>query len=128
MGPNFHRILRTRKYCLLLSPTRRGRTGPKGPSKELVAAIVETKQRNPVWGYPRIAQQTGPTFDIQIDKDVVRRVLAAHYRPAPDSSGPSWLTSLEYAKDSLWSIDLFGCEAAILRSHWVLAVMDQYTR
>ena len=29
---------------------------------------------------------------------------------------------------SLWSIDLFRCESAILRSHWVLVVMDHYTR
>ena len=44
------------------------------------------------------------------------------------SGGPSWLTFLGHAKDSLWSIDLFRCESAILRSHWVLVVMDQYTR
>ena len=25
-------------------------------------------------------------------------------------------------------MDLFRCESAILRSHWVLVVMDQYTR
>jgi len=31
-------------------------------------------------------------------------------------------------KDRLWSIDLFRCESATLRSHWVLVVMDQYTR
>ena len=31
-------------------------------------------------------------------------------------------------KDSLWSMDLFRCESATLRSHWVLVVMDQYTR
>ena len=125
---DFHRILRNRKYRLLFSPKRRGRTGPKGPSTELVEAIVKMKQRNPVWGCPRIAQQIGLTFDIQIDKDVVRRVLATHYRPEPDSNGPSWLTFLGHAKDSLWSIDSFRCESAILRSHWVLVVMDQYTR
>ncbi len=50
---DFHRILRPRKYRLLFSPKRRGRTGPKGPSTELVDAIVEMKQRNPVWGCPR---------------------------------------------------------------------------
>ena len=31
-------------------------------------------------------------------------------------------------KDSLWSIDLFSCESATLRAHWVLVVMDQFTR
>ena len=46
----------------------------------------------------------------------------------PHSRGPSWLTFLGHTKDSLWSIDLFRCESALLRSHWVLVVMDQYTR
>jgi len=31
-------------------------------------------------------------------------------------------------KDSLWSLDLFRCESATLRTYWVLVVMDQYTR
>ena len=31
-------------------------------------------------------------------------------------------------KDSLWSIDLFRCDSLILKSHWVLVAMDQYTR
>ena len=124
---NFHRTLRQRKYRLLFSPKRR-RTGPKGPAKALVAAIVEMKRRNPTWGCPRIAQQIALAFAVDIDKDVVRRVLATHYRPDPGGSGPSWLTFLGHAKDGLWSIDLFRCESAILRSHWVLVVMDQYTR
>jgi hypothetical protein len=40
--------------------------------------------------------------------------------PGKDSSGPSWLTFLGHMKDSLWSIDLFTCESATLRTHWVL--------
>ena len=123
----FHRALRTRKYRWLFSPTRR-RTGPQGPSKALVDAIVDMKRRNPRWGCPRIAQQIALAVAVDIDKDVVRRVLATHDRPAPHSGGPSWLTFLGHAKDSLWSIDLFRCESAILRSHWVRVVMDQYTR
>jgi putative transposase len=59
---------------------------------------------------------------------VVRRILAARYQPKPNSAGPSWLTVLGHAKDSLWSLDLFRCESAILRTHWVLVVMDQCTR
>jgi hypothetical protein len=60
-------------------------------------------------------------------KDLVRRVLAKHYRPTPDDNGPSWLTFIGHAKDSLWSIDLFRCESILLNTHWVLVVMDQFT-
>ena len=59
---------------------------------------------------------------------MVRRVLASHYRPTPGSDGPSWLTLLGHMKDSLWSIDFFRCESATLRSHWVLMVMDHWSR
>ena len=65
---------------------------------------------------------------IPIDKDVVRRILARQYQPEPASGGPSWLTFIGHMKDSLWSLDLFRCESATLRTHWVLVVMDQFTR
>jgi putative transposase len=32
------------------------------------------------------------------------------------------------AKDSLWSVGLFHCESLILKTHWVMVVMDQFTR
>jgi putative transposase len=117
-----------RKYRTLFSTNRRRKPGPKGPSMELVRVVVEMKHRNPNWGCPRIAQQITLAFNIQIDKDVIRRILARQYRPLQYSDGPSWLTFLGHMKDSLWSIDLFRCESAMLRSHWVLVVMDQYTR
>jgi transposase InsO family protein len=93
-----------------------------------MAALVEMKRRNPRWGCPRIAQQIALAFGIVLDKDVVRRILSVHYRPESDSAGPSWLTVLGHAQDSLWSCDLFRCESASLRTHWVLVVMDQFTR
>ena len=31
-------------------------------------------------------------------------------------------------KDSLWSVDLFRCESIFLKTHWVMVVMDQFTR
>jgi putative transposase len=104
---SLHQALRNRKYQLLFSPKRRRRPGPKGPSRELIEAVVQTKQRNPTWGSPRIAQQITLAFGIPIDKDVVRRILASHYRPEQGSAGPSWLTFIGHLKDSLWSIDLF---------------------
>ena len=85
----FHAALVKQKYRQLFSPKRHGKSGPKGPSSELVAAIVETKSRNPSWGCRRIAQQLCLVFDLKIDKDVVRRVLAKHYRPDPCAYGPS---------------------------------------
>jgi putative transposase len=123
-----HKAMSKQKYRMLFSPNRRRMPGPRGPSVELVRAVVEMKQRSPNWGCPRIAQQIALAFHIQIDKDVVRRILAHHYRPGQDSDGPSWLTFLGHMKDSLWSMDLFRCESATLRSDWVLVVMDQYTR
>ena len=124
----FHRALVRRKYQLLFSPQRRGRPGPKGPAPELITAIVEIKRRNPRFGCRRIAQQLSFIFGVEIDKDVVRRVLARRYPPEPGSQGPSWLTFLGHSKDSLWSVDLFRCESLILRTHWVMVVMDQFTR
>lgn len=124
----FHRALVARKYWLLFTPKRGGKPGPKGPSPELVAAIVEMKSRNPRFGYQRIAQQLALVFDVEIDKDVVRRVLAKHYRPDRGDDGPSWLSFLGNLKDSLWSVDLFRCESLGLKSHWVMLVMDQCTR
>jgi putative transposase len=123
-----HRALKARKYRLLFSAAVRQKPGPRGPSHDVVAAVIEMKRRNPTWGCPRIAQQIALAFDVPINKDVVRRILAASYRPVPDSAGPSWLTVLGHARDSLWSLDLFRCESAILRTHWVLVVMDQFTR
>jgi len=73
----FHKALVDRKYRLLFSSSfRRRKPGPKGPSTELIAAIVELKCRNPRFGCVRIAQQISYAFGVDIDKDVVRRVLA----------------------------------------------------
>jgi putative transposase len=125
---HLHHVLTKRKYRLLFSPRRGRRPGPKGPTKELIDAVVEMKRRNPGWGCPRIAEQIALAFGVEIDKDVVRRILANHYRPEPNAGGPSWLTFLGHTKDSLWSCDLFRCESASLRTHWVLVVMDQFSR
>jgi putative transposase len=126
----FHKALVDRKYRLLFSSRdRRRKPGPKGPSAELVAAIIELKCRNPWFGCVRIAQQISHAFGVDLDKDVVRRVLAKHYRPGGSgTNGPSWLTFIGHVKDSLWSVDLFRCESILLRSHWVLVVMDLFTR
>ena len=126
----FHKALVERKYRLLCSSSsHRRKPGPKGPSAELIAAIVEMKRRNPQFGCVRIAQQIAHAFAVEIDKDVVRRVLARHYQPGDSgTNGPSWLTFIGHVKDSLWSVDLFRCESILLRSHWVMVVLDVFTR
>ena len=126
----FHKALVDAKYRRPFSSAgARRKPGPKGPTQEIISAIIEMKLRNHRFGYQRIAQQISHAFGVQIDKDVVRRVLSAHDRPDhPHHSGPSWLTFFAQAKDSLWSVDLFRCESVLLRSHWVIVVMDLFTR
>jgi putative transposase len=104
----FHKALKKRKYRLLYSPGGGCKPGPKGPSKEITNAIVGMKRRNSRFGCPRIAQQINLAFGLDLDKDTVRRVLATHYHPDPSNSGPSWLTTIGHAKDSLWSRDAFN--------------------
>ena len=125
---SFHNALKNRKYRRLYSPSGGGKPGPKGPCREVIEAIIAMKQRNPRFWCPRIAQQINLAFGLDLDKDAVRRVLAVHYKFDPNNLGPSWLTAIGHTKDSLWSVDLFRCESIILKSHWVMVVMDQYTR
>ena len=46
------------------------------------------------------------TFGLNIDKNLVHRVLANHYRPVPGGRGPSWLSFIGHTTDSLGSVDL----------------------
>ena len=103
----FRRTLLSRNYRRLFSSRTKAKPGPKGPSDDLIRVIVELKLRNARFGCPRIAQQINKAFGLNIDKDVVRRVLAKHYRPEPCDGGPSWLTFFRHMADSLWSIALF---------------------
>ena len=63
----FHQALKERKYRREFSPQRRGKPGPRGPSKELIQAIVEMRRRNPRYGSPRIAQQLSKAFLITLE-------------------------------------------------------------
>jgi putative transposase len=56
---DFHRALVSRKYSRLFSKKSRSKPGPKGPSRELIKLVVETKERNPSYGCPRIALLVG---------------------------------------------------------------------
>ena len=46
----FHKTLQKRKYQLLYSSRKIGKPGPKGPSQELIAVIIDMKRRNPQFG------------------------------------------------------------------------------
>src|SRR6202158_3405797 len=124
----FHRALIQRKYRLLFTPRARQRPGPKAPSKQLIAAILEMQRRNPRFGCPRIAQEITHAFGVEIDKDVVRRIRARHFRSPAGNEGPSWLTFIGDMKDSLWSVDLFRRDSIVIKSYWVMLVMDLLTR
>jgi putative transposase len=108
----FHQALVRRKYHRLFSsnPCPK-KPGPKGPSEAVIQAIVELKSRNPRFGCPQIARIVSHTFGVDLDKNVVHRVLSKHHRPAPGGTEPSWLSFIGHTTDSLWSVDLFRCES-----------------
>jgi hypothetical protein len=85
----FHAALVKSKYQRLYSPLGGRRPGPAGPSKDAIQAIIEMKQRNPRYGCPRGAQQINLAFGLDLDKDIVSRVLAVHFEPDPDNRCPS---------------------------------------
>src|SRR5262245_57800314 len=104
---HFHKMLTKQKYRLVFSPNRTLRPGPKGPARELIEAVGEMKRRNRTWGCKRITQQIALSFGIDVDKDLARRILGVHFEAG--SGGPSWLSFIGHAKDSLWSLDPFRC-------------------
>src|SRR5208337_3779468 len=93
----FHQALVKRKYHLLYSPRKRRRPGPKGPSKELIGVVIEMKRRNLRFGCRKIAEQISRAFAVEINKDIVRRILIQRFRPVPGGDGRSWLTVIWHA-------------------------------
>ena len=55
----------------------------QGAPKELIAAVIEMKRRNPHFGCRNIAEQIAHTFGIPIDKDVVRRIWRSTIGQSP---------------------------------------------
>jgi putative transposase len=94
---HFHETLIQQKYRLLFSPKRIRRPGPKGPTKELIDAVIEMKRRNRTWGCKRIAQQIARASGVDINKDVVRRILAIRFHPEAGAGRPSWLSFIGHA-------------------------------
>ena len=124
----FHKSLVNRKYSRLYSNKTRRIPGRKPQDQALVDLVIEMKKRNPSFGYGRISMQVFKAFEITISRFAVGRILRKNKNRLPSGNGPSWLTFIGHMKDSLWSVDLFRCESANLKSHWVMVVIDQFTR
>jgi len=123
-----HRALTQRKYRRLFSSKVPTKPGPKGPTQEVIAAVVDMKRRNPTWGCPRIAQQIawpsvfpsprmwcGAFSPFGTNRNQTRRG-----RPG----SPCSVTQRTVCGVSI----CFDANPAVLRTHWVLVVMDQCTR
>ena len=96
-----HATFVRKKYRDLFSSHPRRKPGPKGPSPQVIQAILELKRRNPRCGCPRITEQIAEVFGIDLGKDMVRRILQKHLKPTGTDLGPSWLTVLGHTKASL---------------------------
>jgi putative transposase len=125
---NFYQALVKRKYSRLYSNKAKKKPGRKAQDQALIDIVIEMKARNPCFGYGRIAMQIFEAFGIEITRFAVGRILRKNKHKLLPGGGPSWLTFIGHMKDSLWSVDLFRCESIALKSHWVMVVLDQYTR
>jgi putative transposase len=77
--------------------------------QEAAEAIHEVRGCNPTWGCPRIAEQITLAFGVDIDKDVVRRILGMHYRPESGSgSGTSTPSFKKDTSSKLQTMNNFG--------------------
>jgi hypothetical protein len=73
---NLHRALMQRKYRRLFSSKRPMKPGPKGPSQDVIAAVVDMKQRNPSWGVPGSrARSLWPLVFLSIGTQANLRIL-----------------------------------------------------
>jgi putative transposase len=124
----FHKALVKRKYSKLYSNKAKKIPGKKAQDQALIDLVVEMKRRNPYFGYGRISMQIFEAFGITVSRFAVGRMLRKNKHNFPTGDGPSWLTFIGHMKDSLWSVDLFRCESAVLKSHWVMVVIDQFSR
>lgn len=98
----FHRMLVNFKYRILYR-SKPKRTGPDGPSRELIALVIDMKIKNPHMGCLQIAQMISKNFDFKIDKNTVHRILKKYLPSSESRENESWLALFGVKKDKLWS-------------------------
>ncbi|MGI9286943.1 MAG: hypothetical protein ACR2P1_16275 [Pseudomonadales bacterium] len=86
------------------------------------------KKHNPAFGYGRISGQIFQAFGVKVSRFAVGRIPRNNKGKLPTGEGLSWLSFIGHMKDSLWSVDLFRCESITLKSHWVMVILDQFSR
>ena len=64
--------------------------------------VLEMKRRNPYCGCRKLAEQLSSAFGLELNKDVVRRILLRHYSPRPRSGGRSWLAEIAHGLAPSW--------------------------
>jgi len=90
-APEVSRSHEEKKIQPVLVRPKKGKPGQKGPTREVINAVVIMKQRNPRYGCPRIAQQINAAFNLTINEDIVRRILQLTKDSGcspPDIDGP----------------------------------------
>ena len=125
----FHHALVKRKYRLLYGPrkqpvprTQRSVKGTHWRGYRDEAAKPSLRLPQDCRANIRKHSQSG---SIKISSDAYSSSTTDRCRAVMVLRGsPSSGTS----KDSLWSVDFFRCESILLKSYWVMVVMDVFTR
>jgi hypothetical protein len=76
---SLHRALTHRKYRRLFSSNVVTKPGPQGPYQEVIAAVVNTKRRNPTWAAHGLRNRS-PWRSPFPSRRIGRRILAVRYR------------------------------------------------
>lgn len=116
-----HENFEAQKFAPLRYFYNRRSTSPGG-----VLVLPKTRQ---FWIFTRPRPPTSSSAEARTTlRQNSRHRQRCHYRPGHGNSGPSCLTIIASAKDSLWSVNLFRCESILLRTHGVMVVLELFTR
>ena len=118
----WHRELVRRRWAAFGQRARRGR--PPIPA-ELQDIILRLARENPLWGDRRIQGEL-LKLGYRVSATTIRTLLRRHLvPPAPRRSGPTWSQFLRAQARSVLACDFFTVETVLLRTLYVLVVMDR---